>query len=247
MRNRLRLNGTEQDITITFSDIDIVSTSAKEIVRVKANTTNVTKNISDEDQFFIEDDIENYEISSSGGNIVRLEKNDKVIEISIGSGISQLGFKGGMANIEIDQGQPKFAGNPVTTIPFDPTGISFTPIPDHRIEVIKNTSDMKSENTSEQNPFRADDDDKRFIFEIDANQLNHFYIKNFSSKDKIRFINSPTGQDGDLNVSNNSYIDGKVRLTVGDADVDLSGLLCAAIWDADSFRTLIGQNTIEIL
>ena len=53
MRNRLRLNGTEQDITITFSDIDIVSTSAKEIVRVKANTTNVTKNISDEDQFLL--------------------------------------------------------------------------------------------------------------------------------------------------------------------------------------------------
>jgi len=244
--NRLRLNGTVQDIEITFSNLDIISTSATEIIRLKAGVQNVTKNISGDDEFIINGNIEDYDITSPGGNIVNLTQGGNTIELSIGSGTGKLGFANGKGNIEIVGGTPNFASTPLSGSPLNPGSVSLTPIPDSRVQVTKNTSEMVSAGTTQSSPFDASDEDSLYVFELDANQLNQFYIDSFSSKDKIRFINSPTGNDGDLNISNTNYLDGCVQLTVGDTDVYLSGLACAAMWDASSFRTLLGSESLEI-
>lgn len=246
--NRLRLNGENQDIEVPFSNVDIISTAADETIRMPSGVNNAVMNIGDNDQLILGDNISDYEITAPGGNEVNITSGSNTVTVNVG-GSGKIGFKDKRGNISIDPG----TGNPVfesvdipSSTPLDISGMTLEDMPSDITEVTMTHSDLVNENTSETSPFDASDETKLYTFEIDANQQDTFYISGFRSKDTIKFINSPTGSDGDLNVTNTNYANGLAQLTVGDADVYLSDLVCAAIWDASSFQTMLGNDALVI-
>jgi hypothetical protein len=112
--------------------------------------------------------------------------------------------------------------------------------------VILQHSDLQSSANNQTSPYDASASGDSYIFVCDANQYDSFYISNFSSNHIIQFINTPTGEDGDLNVHNMSYGDNEARLTVGDVDVYLTNLSSDVFWDASSFRDIFGLNSLVI-
>jgi len=111
-------------------------------------------------------------------------------------------------------------------------------------EVNLTNDDLDS--TTESDPYDASESGDVYTFEFDADQRLTAYISNFSSTHTLKFINSPTGSDGDLNVTNSDYSDGSAILTVGDVDVYLSNLPDATFWDASSFKNIYGDSSLVI-
>ena len=113
-------------------------------------------------------------------------------------------------------------------------------------EVILTHSDMQDLNTSEESSYDASESGNEYIFEMNADQFDSFHISNFSSNHTLKFINTPTGQDGDINITNFDYHDGEAIINVGDVTLYLSNLPDAFFWDAVSFRDIYGPNSLIV-
>lgn len=142
--NRLTLSGEEQNLKISFGNVDIVGTGAKEGIVLEKGLNNVHFNVGEDDIVVFGDLAENYEITSLGGNVIQVkDNNDNIAEIGAG-GTGFLGFNNGKAPFEMDleTGTPQLDGNNITTTPLNMGAFNLQELPPDLVDMVEPIEDQ---------------------------------------------------------------------------------------------------------
>jgi len=98
------------------------------------------------------------------------------------------------------------------------------------------------ENYTIDNPFDASEGS--FRFEFDASIDIQTAITNFSDDDILFFENSPTGEESDFNVIVDDYESNEAEVWVSNNEIHLMGLESNYFWNAESFKSIFGEDSL---
>jgi len=134
--NRLLLSGDPQTLNLTFDDTDISGTGAAEIIVLDIGIDNLDNFPiqNPEDAIYFGYPLSEYQITNSGGNIVRVKDSSaNNVYIAVNSnGI--IGFADGQTTLSLDGITPQINGITLTTTPINTSLITLNSVPQSIIE-----------------------------------------------------------------------------------------------------------------
>lgn len=134
--NRLILDGTQQSLNLTFGDTDIIGTGESETIVLDIGVNNIDNFPiqNSGDGIYFGRELSQYQITNSGGNIVRVKDSQgNNVYIAINSS-GTIGFADGETTLSLDGITPQIDGNTLSTTPIDNSMISLTSLPTQIIE-----------------------------------------------------------------------------------------------------------------
>lgn len=144
--NRLRLDGEEQTINLSFGNTEVIGTSAKENIVLDMGLDNISLGVSEDDTITFGKEISKYEITAPGGNEVEVVDDEgNKVTISV-NGVGEIGFMDGKAPLDMDSDsmKPKIGDTELDSDPMDTNSISLEDLEQEIIDGSSATPDFKN-------------------------------------------------------------------------------------------------------
>jgi len=134
--NRLLLSGDPQTLNLTFNDTNISGSGSAEIIVLDIGVDNLDNFLiqNPEDAIYFGYNLSEYQITNSGGNIVRVkDSSSNNVYIAVNSnGI--IGFADGQTTLSLDGITPQINGITLTTTPINTSLITLDSVPQSNME-----------------------------------------------------------------------------------------------------------------
>jgi len=134
--NRLLLSGDPQTLNLTFNDTNISGSGSAEIIVLDIGVDNLDNFPiqNPEDAIYFGYNLSEYQITNSGGNIVRVkDSSSNNVYIAVNSnGI--IGFADGQTTLSLDGITPQINGITLTTTPINTSLITLDSVPQSIME-----------------------------------------------------------------------------------------------------------------